>query len=157
FKYAVSSNELFGGNFVARDFTGRKSSVSLGGLIGDETDVVASGPDDALSRFGKDIILGENGPSADGATSFEAAVRVRPTAAVARVTPNPITINKGFLASTMPGGASSGVYGNFLHGFDCDGGDTIGCFDIVSGTLNFSTSASNVSGQPNLVFAYGTN
>jgi hypothetical protein len=145
---------------VARDQTGRKSSVSLGALITHEDDLVASGPDDNFTRIGNDSTFSEWAPSADGATTFFSQWRVRPNAATTHSV-NPATLTQAGICSTMPFVASSpaesGGYGSFQHCINADGGESTGVYDAVSGTLSFNTVGSVSSGQPALVFSYGTN
>ena len=156
-KYVVSGNICFGANFVARDFTGRKSSISGGGLA-NEFDEVASGPDDAPNRAGLTVEFGENGPSADGATTFEYGFLLRPMAAGAQVTPNSATVLAGYNAITMgQTGGVNGYYGAFGDAYNLDGGETIGGYDIHTGVLSFATTVLANSGQPDLIFAPNTN
>src|SRR5579862_801309 len=153
-----SSQILFGANVLARDLSGRKSSVSRSGLLAAEFDLVASGPDDGVNRILQDWVFAENGPSADGPTTFSAGARCRPSAANAQNTPNGVEIGYCFGATTMtaqPNGGN-GQYGKIDKPFWADS-CAISCFEIDGGSLTFQTSASASSGQPNLVFALGTN
>lgn len=62
----------FGANPVAKDTTTRKSSISsgsttIGGMVGQETNVSASGPDDASLRKGHQILMYQYATSPDAA------------------------------------------------------------------------------------------
>jgi len=148
----------FGGNFVARSYTGRKSSVD-GGLQAIECDVVGSGPDDNENRACITSTFGESGPSIDGATSIYAVHVTRPRNA-GTDSVNPATATYGWLGTTMlPVSGTTlngGVYGNFTHVFGCDGGES-DCLNVTSGQVIYALSTIALSGQAVLVFAYGAN
>lgn len=116
FKHNASTGGFFGANFVARDQTGRASSVSKGGLVGCEVDVVASGPDDTKTRCVLDVIARGYGSSVDGATSVETGIRVRPADAGV-LSAEPVTIKYGV-------SVTQGTLGSVIDCFYADGGAT---------------------------------
>ena len=155
FKWIPSTEISEGANIVCRDWTGRKSSVA-GPCIAAELDTVASGPDDNQDRYIFELTGAEGEPSADGATDIFAGIRIRPQTAESQPTPNAVMFDNGILVTTMPSGATNGVYGSFAHGFNCDGGETTGCHDAVSGTLAHTTSALAAASQNQIQFALPT-
>jgi len=160
FKNAPSTAIIEGGNILCNDQTGLPS-LTAGACVGVEEDVVAEDQDTGLSRLVEDLIVAEGGPSANPA-SFGYIVRMRPGGANAQyVGQNPAHIINGIIAATMspiPGvTAAGGEFGYFDEAFKCDGGETIGCFDAVAGSLTYSPSVSAPSGQSYMLFTLGKN
>ena len=116
FKHNESTGGFFGANFVARDQTKRATSVSKGGLVGCEIDVVCSGPDDLDQRTILDVIGRGYDGSVDGATSIHAGVLVRPANAGV-LSPEPVNLEFGVKVE-------EGSLGSVTNCYSADGGAT---------------------------------
>lgn len=116
FKHNPSTGGFFGANFVARDQTKRASTVSRGGLVGCEVDVVCSGPDDNGLRIGLDVIARGYDSSVDGATSVHSGVLVRP-ANSGVLSAEPVKIENAV-------NVTKGALGSISNCFTADGGGT---------------------------------
>jgi len=136
FKQNPSTGGTFGCNFVARDQTGRMSSASLGGIVGAELDVVASGPDDAQSRIVVEVIARGYDASTDGATTVHAGIRVRPSQGGV-ITPEPVKIEYGVKVE-------EGLLGSIGIGFAVNGGDT---GILIDGAYTVAPIEVNTTGQ----------
>lgn len=156
FKNNNSLGGFFGSNFVARDQSGNESSVSKGGLVGCEIDVVASGPDDQNTRIGLDVIGRAYTTHASAASVF-AGIRVRPAnssvaggGSVAMNLENGLVIDPGSLGSITIGQwiKDCQQYGLYIGAWDVQGG-----FDHINVRSETSTGSIGIGTQSNTVSA----
>jgi len=113
-KKANGGGITFGNNIAAKDLSGNSSTVSGGALIGQETTMSASGPDDADTRIALDTVLKKE--SAAASASYYAGLRIRPSSAAGRESTikNAIVVDHG----TAGGNVTRGLLlkGRFANG-----------------------------------------